>query len=452
MIAIVVSRADEASEHVGEHLLELGDWERRRDEERPDADGGGVYYRTDGFELRTFDDLHLHVDDPAAAFDDPDWLAFASRHSGDTGALLTAHFTGNFGPAEYGGQDQALAEACPNAHARVVAAFAERAPEEYDVGMECTHHGPSEVSVPSMFVELGSGEAEWEDPAGARAVAGAILDLRGVDPHRDRTLVGFGGGHYAPRFTRIVRETGWAVGHIAADWCLDAMGAPEENRDVVRRAFEQSGATHAVVDGDRPELEGVIEGLGYRAVSETWAREVDDVPLSLAEALEAALVPVDDGLRFGDRARRRDPDSDGGGERVPADFDVVPLPDDLLAEAQAIDPDATREAVASATVAFETREGGTRARGRAAVPAGDDLDDLVEALAAILREKFDDVAVEDDAVVATETAFDPELAAKLGVPQGPEFGALADGEAVTVDGETIPPEVVHSERTHRFET
>jgi D-aminoacyl-tRNA deacylase len=469
VIAIVVSRADEASEHVGERLLELGDWERCRDEGRPDADGGGFYYRTDGFELRTFDDLHLHVDDPAAAFDDPDWLAFASRHSGNTGPLLTAHFTGNFGPAEYGGEDRALAEASPSAHSRVVDAFEERAPDGYEVGMECTHHGPSEVGVPSMFVELGSDESEWEDPAGARAVAQAILDLRGVDPHSDRTLVGFGGGHYAPRFTRVVHETGWAMGHIAADWCLealderfddssgrdasrdpDAMGAPEATRDVVRRAFKRSGAVHAMVDGDRPELEAVIDDLGYRVVSETWAREVDDVPLSLAEALEDALVPVDEGLRFGDHARRGE-NTAIEDEHAPESYDVVSLPDDLLAEAQGIDPDAVREAVEAATVAFETREGGTRARGRAAVPAGSGLDGLVDVLAAILAEEFDEVSVEDDAVVVTETAFSPELAAKLGVPQGPEFGALADGESVTVDGETIPSEVVHEERSERFE-
>jgi len=68
VIAIVVSRADSASEHIGEHLLDLGDWERRDDPSRPDADGGGTYYRTDGFELREFDDLHIYLDDPAAAF------------------------------------------------------------------------------------------------------------------------------------------------------------------------------------------------------------------------------------------------------------------------------------------------------------------------------------------------------------------------------------------------
>jgi D-aminoacyl-tRNA deacylase len=438
VIAIVVSRADEASEHVGERLLEQGRWERRIDDSRPDADGGGAVYRTDGFELRTFDDLHLYVDDPAAAFDDPDMLLFASRHSGETGALLTAHFTGNFGSAEYGGEAGALAEACPNAHARCVEAFAERTPEGYDIGMECTHHGPSHVGVPSMFVELGSGEEQWQDPAGARAVARAILDLRDAVPQCDRTVVGFGGGHYAPRFTRIVRETDWAVGHIAADWCLDTMGAPEENRDVIRRTFERSDAEYAVVDGDYPDLERTVSDLGYRVVSETWVREADDRPLNFVEAVEDALTTVDAGLRFGDC----ETDTDG--------FSVVSLPDDLVAKAQGIDPEAAREAVAGATVAFETTENGNRVEGRAAVPDDGGVCGVVDALVPILAEEYDEVTRREEAVVATETVFDPELAATLGVPQGPAFGALADGESVTVDGETIPPEAVHAERTRRF--
>jgi D-aminoacyl-tRNA deacylase len=458
VIAIVVSRADEASEHIGERLLELGRWERRIDDSRPAEDGGGAVYRTDGFELRTFDDLHLYVDDPAAAFDDPDVLLFASRHSGETGALLTAHCTGNFGSAEYGGEARAFAEACPNAHARCVEAFAERAPAAYDVGMECTHHGPSQVGVPSMFVELGSGEEQWRDPDGARAVARAILDLRDVAPHRDRTLVGFGGGHYAPRFTRIVRETDWAVGHIAADWCLealderfddssgrsasrdlDAMGAPEANRDVIRRTFERSDAEYAVIDGDYPDLERTISDLGYRVVSETWVRETDDRPLDLVEAAEDALSPVADGLRFGNR------------EAGPDEFTVVSLPDDLVAEAQGIDSAAASEAVADAAVAFETIENGNRVEGHAALPADTEMSDIVDELVLILSETYDEVTVQDGTVVATETVFDPELAATLGVPQGPEFGALADGETVTVDGETIPPAAVHAKRTRRFD-
>jgi len=439
VLAVVVSRADRASEHVGEQLLSLADWTEHEDERRPDAEGGGTYHRTDGVELRTFDALHLDLERPATAFDDPDLLVFASRHSGDTGALLTGHHTGNFGPAEFGGRPNALATAAPNALARLLEAFEDHAPAVYAVGMECTHHGPSEVSVPSLFVELGSGEAQWTDPAGAEAVARAILDLRGVAPTRERQLAGFGGGHYVPRFERVVRETDWAVGHVAADWALSAMGDPADHRSVLRQAVERSGAVAALVEGDHPDLVAVLEDLGVRVVSETWVRETSGVPLDLVERAESALDPVEAGLRFGQRAR----ETDG--------FAVVTLPADLLAEANGIDRDRVRVAVDERAVAYETAEGGTRVAGRVALDDAGDRAALVDALVTVLRERYDEVERREGTVVARRGTFDPAKARERGVPEGPAFGRLAEGDPVEVDGETVTPDEVTTEETYQFE-
>ncbi|OYR73943.1 D-aminoacyl-tRNA deacylase [Halorubrum ezzemoulense] len=480
MIAIVVSRADSASAHIGERLLEVGDWEAREDESRPDADGGATYYRAAGFELREFDGLHIRLSDPAAAFDcDPEFLAFVSRHSGETGELLTAHVTGNFGEAKYGGDPESLARAAPGAEKRAVEALARHAPEGYEVGIECTHHGPTGVSVPSLFVELGSDEPQWEDPEAAAAVARAVLDLRGTGADvvgegvadaatapRPRHVVGFGGGHYAPRFTRIVRETEWAVGHVGADWALADLGAPEANCDVIDAAFERSRADRAVIDGDRPDLAAVVEDLGHRVVSETWVREVGDAPIPLVERLEAAIGPVDEGLRFGAVADEVPETTgteaeDAGGDRADdtggdgAAVRVRDLPADLCSRAQGLDAAATREAVERVAVAFDTEQGGTRAAGRVAfatTPETPGYADLVDGLAAVLETGYDavEVAADRNAVVARETAFDPSLAAERGVPEGPAFGRLADGEAVEVDGETVEPDDVSRARTERF--
>ncbi|WP_338742511.1 D-aminoacyl-tRNA deacylase [Haloplanus salilacus] len=447
MIAIVVSRADNASEHIGEQLLDLADWTEGRDDTRPDADGGGVYYRTDGFELRTFDDIHIHLERPDVAFDDPDLLIVVSRHSGETGPLLTAHHTGNFGEAEYGGDPGRFARAPPNAASDVVAALDRHAPPDYEVGTECTHHGPTDVGVPSMFVELGSSEAEWTDPEGAMAVARAVLDLRGVDADREKQIAGFGGGHYAPRFGRIVRDTEWAVGHVAADWGLEAMGNPATNRDVIRRAVEASATDVVLVEGDRPGLESVLDDLGYRVVTETWLRETGDHPLHFVDAAEDRLAPVEDGLRFGDAVpsvEGRDPD---------AAIAVASLPTDLIDAAHAVDAEATRAAVEGVAVAFETVEAGTRPRGRVALPATDPTtaaDDLTDALAAVLRTGDGDVERRDDEVVVRTESFDPAAARRLGIPEGPAFGRLADGQAVDVDGERIDPAVVQRERVERL--
>ncbi|GGI99697.1 D-tyrosyl-tRNA(Tyr) deacylase [Halobellus salinus] len=484
----MVSRADDASVAIGEALVSLVEWDERDDPGRSDADGGGTYRRHGDFELRAFDEWHLELDGVADAFSEPPaFVVFLSRHAGETGPLLSAHFTGNFGPAEYGGDPGELARACPNVQRAVIDGFDRYAPERYEVGLECTHHGPTDVGAPSLFVELGSSDAEWTDPEGARAVARSVLELSGVRPDavpadgvktgavgtsggdgdgngdgdgdgdgngngngdgngtldRTRHVVGFGGGHYVPQFERILRETDWRVGHVAADWGLSSMGAPDANADLVAAAFEESAATRAVVVDDDPELAAVVEGLGYRVVGETWLRETTGVDLGLVAALESALEPIGDGLRFGAPAAA--PDAPG-----PEGFEVVSLPDDLLAEASGINREAVADALVEHAVAFETVEGGTKPRGRAAVADAAVVDGIAEAVAAVLREKYDTVARTDGRVVATRRTFDPAAAAAAGVPEGPAFGRLSAGDAVEVDGRTVDPAEVHTDETVSF--
>jgi D-aminoacyl-tRNA deacylase len=439
MLAVVVSRADEASEHVGERLLELEPWTEREDDSRPDGEGGGTYYRTDGIELRTFEELHLRLDGVAAAFDAPEMLVFASRHSGETGRLLTAHATGNFGAAEYGGREGSLARAAPNAVRAVQRAFEEYAPDRYDTGIEATHHGPSTVGCPSLFVELGSDEVEWADPGGAEAVARSILELRGVSPDADRSVVGFGGGHYAPRFDRVLTETDWGVGHVAADWALESMGDPRASREVIAAAFRNSGTELTLIDGENPELAAVVDELGFRTVSETWLRETTGVPLDLVERAECDLAPVDEGLRFGAQAAGYD----GG-------IVLEELPAELLDEANGVDRSAVVDAVAERTVAYETLEGASLVAGPVALADAAGYRAVIEELAAVLEAKYDVVAVDDEEVIARREAFDPELAREAGVEEGPDFGRLSAGDPVEVGGETVEPANVRTARERRF--
>lgn len=430
VLGIVVSTADEASVHIGDCLQELTDWTKRKD-----SSGQDPYWTTAGAQLREVEELHLNVSDAAKLFDDPDLVAFVSRHSGDTGPLLSTHYTGNFGQAEYGGQSGKLATAAPGAGDVAMASLTAHAPSSYEVSMECTHHGPSDVGAPSLFVELGSGPEEWADKAGAMAVARATLSLRDVDPQPPRTVVCIGGGHYAPRATRIARETDWAVGHIVADWALADVEEPADR--LLEQLFSKSGATRAVVEGAQTELVSTITDLGYSVVSETWLRETTGVPIDRITSLESTLDTIEEGLRFGAQAPSVD------------SWDIVELPGELLDVCHAADPDRTLETINALAVAYETVESGNRVTGRAALPPNT-YPVLIDELATLLSVHHDEVTRTADAVIVTDTVFDPDAARTLGVPEGPAFGRLADGEDVTIDGETIPAGAVHEEQTRRI--
>ncbi|MFW6384331.1 MAG: D-aminoacyl-tRNA deacylase [Halodesulfurarchaeum sp.] len=425
MIGIVVSRADEASTSIGTKLLELADWSRIEE---------GVY-RHGPFELREFDALHLELDGVAEAFEDPAYIVVASKHSGETGPLLSAHFTGNFGAAEYGGSPRELVETAPGALKGVIRELAREPPAGYDVSMECTHHGPTDLGAPGLFVELGSGPEQWRDDEGARAVAAAILALEGVEPDGDRTVVAFGGNHYAPQPTRLLLETDVAVGHVAADWSIEELDDPEENRAVIEEMFARSRTDLAVLDGEWPEIEAAIESLGHEIVSETWLRETSGVEPRIVEAVEDALGRIGEGVRLGT-------------ERTTAP-DRVELPRDLIDACAAVDPEATVEAVHDHAVAYRTAENGNRL-GDAALLPEDGYDAVVDALVAVLDTAYDVVEREAGTVVAEREEFDPALASERGVPEGPLFGQLAAGGSVTVDGETVTPEEVHIRKTSRF--
>jgi D-aminoacyl-tRNA deacylase len=436
MLGVVASRADEASVRIAEQLRAVAEWKQT-------AAGEPAGWRTDGAELREIEEIHVEMADPAPRFSaDPDLVAVVSRHAGDTGPLLTAHHTGNVGPADYGGEPQSFAPAAPAAHRRALGALSEYAPDGYAVGTEATHHGPTDISVPFLFVELGSDEPQWRDNAAAEAVARATLALRGVKPRTERSVAVFGGGHYAPRVERLVRETDWSVGHVAPDWGIETLDSLAARAETFERLLAASGTRLALVDGDRPALTEALDRAGATVVSETWLRETDGVALDLAERLETALGPVVDGTRFGSPARTAAPDIALKTRR---------LPPGLAEAAGGVDAAAATDAVASEALAYGTADGGSRPAGRVALAVGDGYDRIVTGLVAVLREQYDDVTVTDDRVVARRLAFDPERARTLGVPEGPAFGRLADGEAVEVRGELIPPEQVSRERVDEFE-
>jgi len=274
-VLVVASLVDEASMNIASALLDLYGLEPtgRELEDQPVYARGNVllaFTRAD-----TVNSSHV----PAAlASEGLEAVIIASRHSSQAGkACLSTHTPGNLGPeAPLGGKPMQLAWSDPGRQVKALKTLARARDElgllDYAVCLEVTHHGPTEVKVPVLFVEIGSTPERWADREAARAVAEAIWEAAARPLRAVKNAVGFGGGHYAPKFTALMLEdVGLAVGHIVPKYAFKAYGPSRWlAEEPVRRTW--GGCEAVVLDkkglrgSDRRFVASVAEELGLEVL------------------------------------------------------------------------------------------------------------------------------------------------------------------------------------------
>ncbi len=171
-----------------------------------------------------------------------DTYIFASRHVSESGKpTLCVHAPGNWSQALAGGNPRELAwtNACLMKSLLIeLKKEKEEKKLDYDVTMECTHHGPTHLHKPCVFIEVGSSEKQWNDLEAIDAVVSAILRAPKVNW---TPCVGFGGGHYPILLTRIQLGTEYALGHIWPKY---------ENLDfeMIKQAVKKCHAEKLIID------------------------------------------------------------------------------------------------------------------------------------------------------------------------------------------------------------
>jgi D-aminoacyl-tRNA deacylase len=193
---------------------------------------------------------------------DAEVFIYCSRHRAASGKpALLVHSTGNFGPqADFGGDPRQLSISSPSlvsvALKRLQRERVERNLSEFDVTMEVTHHGPTSMKTPLVFVELGSDEHYWRHEEGARAVAAAVMDCV-KEPLVGEASIGFGGTHYASKFNKLVLEKGVTIGHMAPKYALNEITADVISQMVMRSTHQ---ITQAIIDwkGTNAENKSVL--------------------------------------------------------------------------------------------------------------------------------------------------------------------------------------------------
>ncbi len=146
-----------------------------------------------------------------------DLFVFASRHASESGKpCFTTHATGDWGHSRFA-KTSAFA-------LKAASEFFQRNPMEgFEAAREATHHGPFELTTPSLFIEVGSSEAQWKNEDACRLAAGCIEEVaRGYRSVEGKPALLFGGGHYVPSYDKVL-DAGYAVSHICPKHLLEGV-------------------------------------------------------------------------------------------------------------------------------------------------------------------------------------------------------------------------------------
>jgi len=438
-VTVVCSSEDPASQNIKRHLLEMATWEER--------DGDYKSYRFLNFEIVEVRDKLIFQDCIDRKLD-TDLIIFASRHKSDVSPfpLLTVHFSGNVAEAKLGGNSHQLVRTAPRALRSLMYNLKEFS--DVAVTLEATHHGPSDIVKPCVFVELGSSEAEWHNRQMAKTIAKAIFALDfDLLSSECTTAVGFGGNHYAARHTELLYSSDICFGHIFPLYQLEYL-----DKELIRSAFENSAGDFAYFDRKymgrfKGKIESLIKELGYEVLRTRDVREHGGLPwkkyLALRkEVKKHELCDASKNLRISTALRDGISDDMRGFQ-----LNLVKMELAVVHKAQNVDRNAVRRLLDAEDVVYLDRSDGY-VEGILADQAVDTesfIERLQDGCIEILKEHYDiEYSNDKSNIYILENKFNPQLAKALGVDQGPLFAELASGKPVRVDGKLITPNEVRS--------
>ena len=172
----------------------------------------------------------LIISSPAISADwleekyDYDGFIFLSKHAAESGVLaLTCHCTGNFSIAKFGGNDRQVAVPHPHIQKTYLQNLKKNQSKflEFQITIEATHHGPTALTKPSIFIEIGTTEKQWNDVSLCNSVATLVHQTMMQPIINNPVAICFGGTHYPSKFTNELLEGKYALGTVIPKHALD---------------------------------------------------------------------------------------------------------------------------------------------------------------------------------------------------------------------------------------
>ena len=155
---------------------------------------------------------------------DYDGFIFLSKHAAESGQLaLTCHSTGNFSEAKFGGNDRQVAIPHPNLQKAYLQTLKENQSQfsEFQITIEATHHGPTALKKPSIFIEIGTTEKQWTDESLCISIATLVHQVMSDTLKENPVAICFGGTHYPSKFTEQLLEGKYALGTVIPKHALE---------------------------------------------------------------------------------------------------------------------------------------------------------------------------------------------------------------------------------------
>ncbi|MHA1994698.1 MAG: D-aminoacyl-tRNA deacylase [Candidatus Hodarchaeales archaeon] len=186
-------------------------------------------------------------------------LIFLSRHRAKSlRPSLTLHPIGNFSKAEFGGRDNTLIKCNSFIQKQLFLNIIElhssekyELQYEYETSLEVTHHGPFTPNS-LTYIEVGSSEAQWADLEACRLIADVINHANFDSLYTQESWIssiGFGGNHYSQKFTKQMRESEYAIGHICAKYAI-----PSLTQELVNQMIQKTVPTPKIALFDKKSM------------------------------------------------------------------------------------------------------------------------------------------------------------------------------------------------------
>ncbi|MHA1786302.1 MAG: D-aminoacyl-tRNA deacylase [Candidatus Helarchaeota archaeon] len=265
MKIIVTSNEDLASQTIKKQLIREYQFEKDGSFE-----GNDSFVYKDKVRLITIEDRLIDADYLSKHFD-PELFIFASRHKAKSEMpSLLVHSTGNWtSDNSFGGKPKSISISCPEA---IKIGYLELLKQKvqlnlsiFDVTMEVTHHGPTELDHPLIFIELGSSQQYWTHEQGALAVARAVMKVVNEDK-KFTNAIGFGGTHYCSNFNKLLENNPKiAIGHVIPKYVIN-----EVEPELILKAIKKSNAIFGIIDqkgtnsAQRQKIQNMFEKNGIK--------------------------------------------------------------------------------------------------------------------------------------------------------------------------------------------